>query len=614
MLAEQHADKAREYGIRALAINEDSVRAASLETPRRDLFHEIVTGNDVRLAVMSPQMLRGARMTQLLQDGAFKKRIRYMIIDEADLALDPSSVFAAPYKSLSPMRDTLSSETVWLAATGSATPSQSHVLAKLYGFKAGHYVHAVYSLDRPNIKYITRFLQHSYTTGTFLDLAFLVPFGVKSLDEIPQTLVFAETIAVGEALMKYLDELVAVTIPNAGKATRLFNSLLPQEERIKYKKEFEDGVIRVGIVTDTLTYGFDIACNRIVVLDIPPLAFPNKLKQQIGRAGRKGLYSEAIIYAPPWVRQPKDPPSEPLSKQAKDDAQRREALPAITRQWYNPTAERCSRAAEMGYFSPDHGFQCDFEHPMCSFHAKEDDTCNDFIQVEKWAEYAAKQANTVTPVPRLPRADGTIKALDKRLKVSFMGMLERWSSSTWSTSPARGSQINLGHRFFLPPHVIQRIVEKAHVCTSLDRFKEVACGWRYLGQHGEDLFEFLSKALKEYMSEFWEQSPPKDLQATANVKEIGMETTQPSIRLKLLPPRVQSSGESEAVDDGTEDSRPLVPSAPALRLRKKGTDGNTNKEDIDSKRPASSGNSPKKVKRARTATSSRKRKENLDVK
>jgi len=90
VLAEQQARVASSTGIRALAINEDTVREAQSQS--RDLFAEILSGSDIRLAVMSPQMLRSTRMLKLLQSPSFLVLVRWFLVDEAHLVDDISEV------------------------------------------------------------------------------------------------------------------------------------------------------------------------------------------------------------------------------------------------------------------------------------------------------------------------------------------------------------------------------------------------------------------------------------------------------------------------------------------------------------------------------------------
>ncbi|KAJ7198688.1 hypothetical protein C8J57DRAFT_953089, partial [Mycena rebaudengoi] len=47
-------------------------------SPRRDLFKELCSGNDVRMAVMTPKMLFGPEMTALLKTPEFVNLVRWM--------------------------------------------------------------------------------------------------------------------------------------------------------------------------------------------------------------------------------------------------------------------------------------------------------------------------------------------------------------------------------------------------------------------------------------------------------------------------------------------------------------------------------------------------------
>ncbi|KAJ6470118.1 hypothetical protein C8R47DRAFT_1222752 [Mycena vitilis] len=85
VLVEQQAEVASGRVLRALAINEDTVRDAAL---------------DVRVAVMTPKMVQGKRMQQLLNSPAFVNLVRWVSVDEAGLADQPDGVFAAGYLSL----------------------------------------------------------------------------------------------------------------------------------------------------------------------------------------------------------------------------------------------------------------------------------------------------------------------------------------------------------------------------------------------------------------------------------------------------------------------------------------------------------------------------------
>ncbi|KAJ7903734.1 hypothetical protein B0H14DRAFT_2294157, partial [Mycena olivaceomarginata] len=78
VLAEQQAEVGRKFGLRTIAINEDSVREAHIRE-ERDLFAEFAGGNGISVGVMSPQMLQGRRVGKLLDNPKFRVLVRWML-------------------------------------------------------------------------------------------------------------------------------------------------------------------------------------------------------------------------------------------------------------------------------------------------------------------------------------------------------------------------------------------------------------------------------------------------------------------------------------------------------------------------------------------------------
>ncbi|KZT06734.1 uncharacterized protein LAESUDRAFT_653151, partial [Laetiporus sulphureus 93-53] len=64
LLSIQQSESARRVGLRAIALNEDTVRDAYYD--KCDLYDELQSGEDVRITFLSPQMLAGERMMKLL--------------------------------------------------------------------------------------------------------------------------------------------------------------------------------------------------------------------------------------------------------------------------------------------------------------------------------------------------------------------------------------------------------------------------------------------------------------------------------------------------------------------------------------------------------------------
>lgn len=491
------AEQARNYGLYALSITEDTVRIAAASQPSRDLFKEFAHHNGVAVAVMSPQMMGGDRVNKLMQLTGFQTLVRWVLIDESHLVDEQGSTFIVPYKALASWRSRLGSKTVWGAFTGTASRSRTPHIAKALGFVSGEYVYTRYPIDRPNIKYIPRFFDHPFTGESLLDFTFLIPFDMTSPQAIIKTLVFTKTIEYGDRVIRFLDYIIALRfphLPDRNKIIMPYNSLMSPEYRTQFAQDFRDGdsVMRIGVVTDTCTYGLDMSnVRRVVVADMDRT--PENLKQTMGRAGRDGQKAVAIAFAPPWARRPPDGATL-TGKQAQKDAKRREALPLFTQRFYNPSQTLCPRRADLEHYGDefDPAVPC-----LCAQHSPQPEQTADATCVQLWVEYLTTQ--DTTPRALSLRSDGTYPPLDAPMKASLTAMLNTWTIQQWVPFHRKSNISELMPvACFCPRYILERLVEKAHVCTTMERLGMVMDGWKHLATHGEPLFLWLTVILKEW--------------------------------------------------------------------------------------------------------------------
>lgn len=521
------AEAAKKYGLRALAINEDSVREASLH--QRDLFAEFAGGDGISVGVMSPQMLRSPRISKLLKIPDFKLAVRWMLIDEVHVIDEESGTFRESYKAILPMRSLLPSNTIWAGVTGTATPSRALAIAKALGFQNEQYVNARYSVDRPNIKYIPRFFEYPTSGFEFLDLSFVIPYGMKAPQEIPSTLIFAKTIQLGYRILQYLDSLIPLNVSNRLGIIKLYNALMP----LDYRREFivdigEGSLLRVGVVTDTCTYGTDIpTLTRVIIAHVGELGdSPEVRKQQMGRPGRDGKPAVAIVYAPAWVRDV--PAAEITTKQERTDLQRREQLPAVTRDFFNPTLQCCSRGADLKYNG-----ETFVRHPNCCvLHDPEPEQSTDLAMVKRWAQHFKELEKGGEEKAAKIRSDGTYRPLDTRLKASFRNIVLRWRTRKYST--IRGSRRDGFSALILPEHLLQRIVDRAHACSSLDRLWGIMHDWDYLEKFGDDLFNLITEVMPEFTQIMKDRQ--KDSSGSSDISDADSELDESSYAMDTDPP------------------------------------------------------------------------------
>ncbi|KIY46990.1 P-loop containing nucleoside triphosphate hydrolase protein [Fistulina hepatica ATCC 64428] len=490
-LVDQLATVGCSFGLHVEAIHEDSLREAQMKNI--DLFKKWTSLRGISIAVMSPQMINSARMHILLSDIKLRSAICWFMIDEVHLIDDKTTIFMKSYDALRPMRSRLPSSTIFAGFTGSSSRQGAIRIAKALGFQEGHYVDARYSLDRPHIKTIVRPLKHAVSGFEFRDLAFLIPFRMSSASDITQTLVFARTINTGHRIMSFLDQLIPPSIPSRDRLIRLYNALLPPSDCEELKRDFIAGHLRIAVVTDTCTYGFDLSSvRRVVLFDVVPSV--EKFTQQKGRAGRDGQPAEAIIFRPSWATTC-SLPDKPSAK-AKADAERRAKLPPHLVRILNPTTELCERAAELQYY----GELCDSSlKSCCGTHEPEPQNSRDDEIASQWQKYFHEIAamETSSNFSGL-RTDGTYKVLDIHSKNALRARLIVWRRRQWAVERATdGSQSGIPDVFFLPTHLLENLVSRAHLCSTRERFGRVLSEWRYMDTHGNTLFQQLTSILIE---------------------------------------------------------------------------------------------------------------------
>lgn len=73
--------------------------------------------------------------------------------------------------------------------------------------------------------------------------------------------------------------------------------------------------------------------------------------------------------------------------------------------------------------------------------------------------------------------------------------MDRWRHQKWADIR---TNCNLSCDTFLPEFLLKRIVEKAHLCSSLERLKIVAAGWPYIDSYSDELLRYMRTALEGF--------------------------------------------------------------------------------------------------------------------
>ncbi|KAJ7835628.1 hypothetical protein B0H13DRAFT_2369233 [Mycena leptocephala] len=269
---------------------------------------------------------------------------------------------------------------------------------------------------------------------------------------------------------------------------------MPVDYRRKFIADINDGsVLRIGIVTDTCTYGTDIPkLGRVIIAHIGDSMgdSPEVRKQQMGRPGRDGNPAVAIVYAPAWVRDV--PESEVTTKQGLLDLERRRQLPV--------NSSSAQTAA------------------LCTTRAGES---RDLTMVAKWVEFfKLREQETSATKPKTVRSDGTYPPLDTVLKASLTRILKQWRARKYNS--IRDVKSTGGASVYIPPNTIYSASLTGHMHARVWIDYGVMYDWKYLDQFGNDLFGILTQVLPGYAEII------EDRKAVANRMDVDLPPSEPA--------------------------------------------------------------------------------------
>ncbi|KAF4575303.1 hypothetical protein EYR36_006662 [Pleurotus pulmonarius] len=521
-LCDDQARAATDRGLKAVAVYSDSLRAAAAKG--KDLMEEI-RKDKWDLFIIPPELLHSDEINKFLHaqtPGSQSEvaQLDLVFIDECHLVREHGDDFRQAYSRIGQIRGRLDFRIPWVAvmATLPPGPITNDVLQSL-GFEEGDYKMHRMRVDVPNIQYIPRFFEHSISTSTFFDISWVIPVGTPSLDHIKKTVIFCETIKLACSVAGFLQSLEGDNTGTRG--------------------------------TDTLTCGMDVAdIEQVIILGVPPT--PERLSQQIGRAGRNGKPAHAYVYAPQRVRIKEDDELTGSQKEANEAVYRSKMNVALLH-WFNPSPERCPRSVFCGYYG-DKFIPVD---NCCIYHCPGDyDVCK--IEIERWvdvfqklsdsskatqrleaplpstesskqstAELSSKEATTglTNALPTKPESKSH-RVIDKTIMYpAARRIISAWAERTWLS--AREDNTLLPHSAFLAKFLQDRLCSRMHTVTSVEKLQELLPEWGYLPTHGQQLVDVCDKILTVFDTLWKEREQQK-----ASGKDIEEEVTA-SIILKI---------------------------------------------------------------------------------
>ncbi|KAF8599795.1 hypothetical protein BDV93DRAFT_511335 [Ceratobasidium sp. AG-I] len=268
--------------LRALALHEDALNAASCERPRRDIFKEIKRG-DWSIVFLGPEMVTNQKVGELLHSQQSCSQLRYFSVDEAHLVIEWVN-FRSAFLNIQRLRNRFSKEVVWLALTATAEPTRECVLRL--------------PVDRKAITYASRYLHHTSSDTEFLDLAWVIPLAATRAHEILITVIFADKFDQLDRIIAYLTRLLPSTIEK-----RKRNQIIQPVSGIMSIEHNTQAVesVRSSGETQVLVLGINLPqvqqVQQVAIL-VEKGASYRMLCQKIGRIRNGGL---AILYFHRWM-------------------------------------------------------------------------------------------------------------------------------------------------------------------------------------------------------------------------------------------------------------------------------------------------------------------------
>ncbi|KEP49080.1 DEAD/DEAH-box helicase [Rhizoctonia solani 123E] len=482
-LADDQARAAKDKGINALALHEDSRRAAQKETTPRDLFKETAAGH-WELIFLSPEMLTTKPFNKLINDSAFIKRLRYFTIDECHLTCEWRH-FRAAYGHIVRLRNRFPADSViWLALSATVSKRTLPLLVKELGFSSDRRRCLIKQLpvDRPKITYSSRLIKHATSRNKFLDFAFLAspkPQGPRTAKAFPITIIFAARIEYGNHLMSYLTNLLPDFLRGKARTELIlpYNSIMSAAHRLKAAQALRDGsTTRMLMCSASGAFGLDIAeVERVVVIVNGPDETYETLCQKHGRIRGTGV---AITYLPVGLNR---------SKNRKTDQHLRERAPPVMVEYANATSENCPRQINCRYWGE--AFVLPLGVACCNLHDPDIDQEDQRIT----DEYVKLERSTATTTRGI-RGDGTHHPLaPKTLQPAVYKLLKHWRDSVWFSYPYKTA--NCPSTMLVTDHLLRSLCKWIHACTTYQTFRRVMADWERMEEFGPRLYAFCQKVL-----------------------------------------------------------------------------------------------------------------------
>ncbi|CAK5263211.1 unnamed protein product [Mycena citricolor] len=287
-------------GITCLAINSETLTAALLMEPPRDLWAMARSGL-YRLVCLGPETLKSSQFDEFILDGNVRARLGLFAVDELHLGDEWGADFRPDFRVIASMNARCPEHTTHLGLSASIEPGrQLRACIRLMGLRPGYHIEKK-DCERHTISLFMRPIKYTTSGLVFRDLDWLVPQELDRPSDVPKRLVFVQSIEQGHRVVLYLRTLLPRHLkPMAKTIIRHHHSLACPDCKVESMNMlYESGEDRnclIHVSTDVLTVGVDIPALSDVVI-FGKIGSLSTLVQRAGRPAReRGSTGCAYVY------------------------------------------------------------------------------------------------------------------------------------------------------------------------------------------------------------------------------------------------------------------------------------------------------------------------------
>lgn len=293
-------------GIKSIGLNADTIVAARREG--RNLWKECEAGV-YQVILCSPEQLGSNEMNNLMAKDSFQRRVGLVVVDEVHLipiwgGKVSGREFRRAFNAIGHLRAILLPRTVFLGL--SATPMLGkplEVVKDSLAFNSSNFSFMKFDCERTNLHIGLRRIRHSFSTGSFADLDWLLAELLRKPEQeplmIPKTVVYVDSIMLGFKLVLYLRSLLPPHLKS--RANHIIchlhasTCLSCKEDILRDFSQAGSPELRIVVATEAFGCGIDIPdIERAIIFGTPQNL--DSSYQRLGRVARRLIQGIGYIY------------------------------------------------------------------------------------------------------------------------------------------------------------------------------------------------------------------------------------------------------------------------------------------------------------------------------